>query len=75
LLLHHSAKYFLYGKDMSAYASYALLPSRWWWVIMVAVMGIACYVAQVFFTLPDIRSLRATNPASTTFIDMRDTEA
>ncbi len=62
-------------KDMSAYASYTLLPSRGWWVIMAVVVGIACYVAQVFFTLPDIRSLRATNPASTAFIDMRAAEA
>src|SRR5262245_66305023 len=31
--------------------------------------------AYVYLTLPDIRSLRATNPSTTAFMDLRDDEA
>jgi monofunctional biosynthetic peptidoglycan transglycosylase len=42
---------------------------------MAILVGIACYVAQVFFTLPDISALRTSNPASTALMDMRAAEA
>ena len=41
----------------------------------IIIVCIAGYIAQMFFTLPDIGILRTTNPASTALMDMRAAEA
>jgi monofunctional glycosyltransferase len=56
------------------YFSYTLR-SFWYWGIGAIIIGIACSVAYAYFTLPDVRPLQTTNPASTAFIDLRAAEA
>jgi monofunctional biosynthetic peptidoglycan transglycosylase len=44
-------------------------------VVLAASVCAFAYLAYVFVTLPDVRPLRTTNPASTAFIDLRGREA
>lgn len=41
---------------------------------MLAVLGFS-YIAYIYLTLPDVRSLATTNPASTAFMRIREAEA
>jgi membrane peptidoglycan carboxypeptidase len=44
------------------------------WVLGAAAVGFACLV-YAYLTLPDVRSLRTTNPATTMFMELRAAEA
>jgi monofunctional glycosyltransferase len=44
------------------------------WLAGAAAVGFAC-LCYVYLTLPDVRSLRTTNPATTAFIELRAREA
>src|SRR5438552_16289493 len=43
-------------------------------MIQAAAVGFAC-LAYAYLTLPDVRPLRATNPATTAFIELRSDDA
>ena len=43
-------------------------------VIVILALGFA-FVGYLYLTLPDVRSLRTTNPSTTAFMDLRGREA
>ncbi|MCO6427266.1 monofunctional biosynthetic peptidoglycan transglycosylase [Nitrosomonas communis] len=47
----------------------------WHWGSRAIAVGIAAYIAYVYLTLPDVRSLQTMNPASTAFIDLHAAKA
>lgn len=44
-------------------------------ILLVACVGGFAYAAYLFLTMPDVRALRTTNPATTAFIELRAREA